>query len=58
MVYELKNYIVRDGKKYKILEHNIDTGELQVEAEMNFATPPYKRRLKLWWRLKDCKYGE
>jgi hypothetical protein len=47
--------IKRDNKIYDVLEYLPESQEVCVEVEFNFADKPFKRKLKLWWNLKDCE---
>jgi hypothetical protein len=50
--------IKRNNKIYDVIKYLLDTQEICVEVEFAFAEYPYKRKLKLWWELKDCKIVE
>ena len=44
--------ILRDNKKYKVVDETKD--DYAVLVSFDFASPPYKRQLKLWWNKKYC----
>lgn len=47
-----RRYVSRDGIRYKVVDEA--PGQVCVMVEMNYADPPYKRKVRTWWYLKDC----
>ena len=47
--------ISRDNTNYNVIKYSHETNEVCVECEFDYATPPRKRKLKLWWKMKYCK---
>ena len=42
-----------NGKIYDVIEYNKDDNEVLVEDEFDYAYPPYKRMLTMWWTLDE-----
>lgn len=47
--------VKRDGEWYPVIDVAVESQEVCVEDIFDFAEPPYRRTLKLWWKLIDCE---
>ena len=44
--------VIKDGESFEVVDLFGD--EVRVICPFDFAEPPYKRDLELWWNLEDC----
>jgi len=47
--------VKRNDKIYDVVDYKKESGDICVEDTFDFALPPYKRKLKMWWLVKDCE---